>query len=145
AAAGGGEQLGRRLSEAALDRVARDQPLDVADVAAAAQSVAVAIDHEAVAGMAGIAVLAAQDAPVDAQAHAHAGAPGDVGTVVHALQRAPAPLGLERRDRVVLDAYAREAPRERRFQQRRRPLVRQPARGAGNAAADVRCRYLDQA
>ena len=59
--------------------------------------------------MAGVAVLAAQHVAVDAQADADAGAPGDVGAVVAALQRAPAALGLQRGDRVVLDPHVREA------------------------------------
>ena len=145
AARGRGEQLGRRLAETARDRIAGGQPLDVADIAAAAQRLVVVVDDEAVAGMAGIAVLAAQHAAVDAQPDADAGAPGDVGAMVDALQRAPAPLGLERGDRIVLDPHVGEAPAQRRLDQRGHPLVRQPARRAGDAAADVRRRQLDHA
>jgi hypothetical protein len=65
--------------------------------------------------MAGVAVLAAQHAAVDAQAHADAGAPGDVGAVVEALQRAPAALGLQRGHGIVLDAHAGEARAQRRL------------------------------
>ena len=49
--------------------------------------------------------------PVHAQAHADAGAPGHVGAVVEALQRAPAALGFQRGDAVVLDPHLAKALR----------------------------------
>ncbi len=134
---GGREQVGRGLPEAARDGVARHQRLHVAEVAAAAERTAGVVHHEAVARMAGIAVLATQRTAVHAQAHAHAGAPGDVGAVVQALQRAPVALGLERGHGVVLDPHAAEAPGQRGFDDRRHPVVGQAARRPRNAAADI--------
>ena len=135
-------------AEAAADGVAAHQALHVTHIAAAAQRVQVVAD-KAVAGVAGVAVFAAQHMAIHTQAHANAGAPGEVGAVVQRLavllQRAPAPLGLQRGDAVVFDPHPRKVLTQRRFQPGAGPTVGQTARRAGQAAADVRRRQLDQA
>jgi hypothetical protein len=143
--AGGREQVGGGLAEAARDRIAGDQRFDIAQVAATAQRAACIVDHEAVARMARIAVLAAQRTAVHAQAHADAGAPGGIGAVIESLERAPVALRLEPGHRVVLDAHLPEAPGQRRLDDGGHPLVGQTARRAGDAAADVGRGQLDHA
>ncbi|MPN39153.1 hypothetical protein SDC9_186681 [bioreactor metagenome] len=90
-----------------------------------------------------IAVLAAQHAPVHAQAHAHARAPGDVGAVIAAAQRAPASLGHQGGHGVIGDAHRAQRLGKRGLQRHLRPVIANAARRARQAAADVGIDHFD--
>ena len=128
--------------------MARDQTLDIAQVAAAAQGVLVVAD-KAVAGVAGVAVFASEYMAVHAQAQANAGAPGDIGAVGqwHAplLQGAPAALGLQGGNAVVFDPHLDKVLPQRRLQPGAGPVIGQAARWPGQAAANIGCGQLDLA
>ena len=93
--------------------------------------------------MTGIAVLAPQHLAIDAQARADAGAPGHIGTVIHALQRAPAALGLQRGNAVVFYPNARKGLAQRRFKQGGSPVIGQAARRPRQTAANIGRSQLD--
>ena len=128
--------------------IARDQTLDIAQVAAAAQGVLVVAD-KAVAGVAGVAVFASEYMAVHAQAQANAGAPGDIGAVgqwlAPLLQGAPAALGLQGGNAVVFDPHPGKVLPQRRLQPGAGPVIGQAARWPGQAAANIRCGQLDLA
>ena len=88
--------------------------------------------------MPGIAVFAAQHMTVYAKANADAGAPGDISAMRHTLQRAPAALGFQRGNAVVLDPHAGKGFAQRRFQRRTGPVIGQTPPCASQATADVR-------
>jgi hypothetical protein len=64
--------------------------------------------------------------------------------VVHALQRAPAALGLQRGNAVVLYLHPVKHLAQRRFEHSRGPVVGQTALCAGHAATDIRRRQFHQ-
>ena len=93
-------------------------------------------------GMAGIAVLAPQHPAIDTQAGADAGAPGHIRTVVHALQRTPAALGLQRGNAVVFYPHARKSFAQRGFEHGGSPVIGQAACRPRQAAANIgRCQF----
>ena len=122
--------------EAPRNRIARHQRLQVTDVAAATQRIAV-VAHKQMPRMPGIALLAAQDMPVNTQPAANARAPGHVSAVVDALQRTPAAFGLQCGYAVVFNAQVFEFFAQRRFQHGTGPIIGQTARRTGNAAANI--------
>ena len=95
--------------------------------------------------MAGVGVFTAQHMAVHAQPQADAGAPGHVGAMVQALQRAPAPLGLQRRNAVIANTHIGKGCAQRCFEQSAAPVVGQAAGRAGQAAADVGRSQFNQA
>ena len=112
-------QQGLRISKplgckAPFNGIARHQRLYIAEVAAAAKRISVIADKH-VAGMARIAVLAAQRASINTQSHANASAPSDVGAVLQPAQGTPAPLGLQGGDAIVFNPYVAEMLHQRRL------------------------------
>ena len=81
---------------------------------------------------------------VHAHAHANTGAPGHIGAVVHALQRAPAALGLQRAHAVVFYPHIGKRGAQWRFQIGGGPVVGQATRLARNAAANIGRGQLNQ-
>jgi len=98
-----------------------------------------------VAGVPGVSVPSLQHVTVHAQAGADAGAPGDIGAVIDALQGAPAALGDQRGDAVVGHPHVAKTGAQRAFEQCGVPVVGQSAPAAGERAAQVRRSQLDVA
>ena len=96
-----------------------------------------------------IAVLAPQYMAVHAQAHANAGAPGEVGAVGQGLavdlERSPAAFGLQCGNAIIFDPHPGKNLAQRRFQQSGLPVVGQTPRRSRQAAADVGRGQLHQA